>query len=503
MNNKKWFLIVISVLFFYLFVLQLIAIWPFTIDDMYIPLRYAKNWAAGDGLVWNIGEEPVEGYSNFSFVVFASLAIRMGWDPVIVLKLINAFSLMLSTAAVYCLSRLWFSWRLAFIPCLWMLTYRGELLWAVSGMETIFYQALISFALFFLLRGMGYNFYSKERTNTNILFFLIAGFLLVLAGLTRPEAPALMIIFFGLALINSPKRLESDYYVKLILSALPCILLFSAYFLWRWSYYGRLFPNPVYCKAFTGFFGELDKYYLFLILPLIPLILVAIYKARDRRHYFFWLPSLVYLVLLINADPISSFENRLFLPAFALLLPLAFLGLSKIIGYFIPQKDEFHYFCLLMSAFWFAFLFLKPLNLGAYRYFSLNPQRGVLLRDEMLVWLENNISANSKVVLADSGQIPYLSQLHYIDSYCLNNKAMTTTLKKDMYQGLCKKIFVKKPEVLILTSLQDKKGKLIYSPVDGCLIEHLKQDKNYAFRHVFLSYSPEYSYRYEIFTLRN
>ncbi|MBA3536593.1 MAG: protein LphB [Tatlockia sp.] len=503
MNYKKWFFVALGFCFFYLFVLQLIAIWPFTIDDMYIPLRYAKNWAGGNGLVWNIGEVPVEGYSNFSFVVLATLAIRLGFDPVIVLKLVNAFSLLLSTAAIYCLSRLWFSWRLAFIPCLWMLSYRGELLWAASGLETIFYQALICSSLFFLLRGMGYNFYPAPRTKPKFLFFAITGFLLALAGLTRPEAPTLMLLFLGLALLDSPKELKADYYRKLLLGCLICLILFLPYFFWRWAYYGRLFPNPVYCKAFSGFFGALDLRYLLIALPLFFLSLPAIAKASDRRHYFFWVPSLVYLVLLINADPISAFENRLFLPVFVLLLPLTFSGLCIILNYFLTKKDEVYYAWLLMTSFWVAFLLLYPLSLGAYRYFTLNPQGGVKLRDEMLIWLEKNIPATAEVVLADSGQIPYQSSLRYMDSYCLNNKAMTTTLKTDMYQTLCDDIFVKMPQVLILTSLRDNKGNLIYSPADACLVQRLKQNKTYQFRQLFQTFNPHYSYRYEIYTLKN
>ena len=64
--NKKGLLIGLLLVasFIYLLLFQLKAIWPFTIDDMYISLRYAKHWADGYGLLWNIGEEPVEGYSN-------------------------------------------------------------------------------------------------------------------------------------------------------------------------------------------------------------------------------------------------------------------------------------------------------------------------------------------------------------------------------------------------------------------------------------------------------
>jgi arabinofuranosyltransferase len=33
-------------------------------DDAMISMRYARNLAAGHGLVWNPGAEPVEGYTN-------------------------------------------------------------------------------------------------------------------------------------------------------------------------------------------------------------------------------------------------------------------------------------------------------------------------------------------------------------------------------------------------------------------------------------------------------
>ncbi|CDZ78714.1 hypothetical protein BN59_03026 [Legionella massiliensis] len=501
-TNKKWLFLALFLCFFYLLVLQVIAVWPYTIDDMYISLRYAKNWVDGYGLIWNLGDEPVEGYSNFSFVVLAALAIRMGLDPVVLLKAVNVISLLFSSLAIYCLSRFWFRGWLATIPCLWMLAYRGEIIWSVSGLETIFYQALICFSLFFLLRGMGYCLYPEPRKKPSLSFFAISGFLLAMAGLTRPEAPALMILFAALALLDSPKEMKGDYYKKLLAGCLVCIAIFLPYFLWRWHYYGRLFPNPVYCKGISDFFWVLNRTYLTLALPFFFLSLVAMHVAEDKRHYFFWLPSLVYLALLAHADPVSALDNRLFLPVFVLLLPLAFSGLATVLDYFVVEKDLFYYACLLMLAFWIAFLFLKPSSLKNYRYFTINPVNGYVLRNKVLAWLNHNAPANSPVVLADSGQIPYLSPLPYLDSYCLNNKAMTTIYKNDMYQGFCSDVMVRKPPVVILTSLIENDGNVIYAPVDACLKEHFKNDSIYKFQRTYEVKSVEFIYRYEIYVLR-
>ena len=42
-------------------------------DDAMISMRYAKNLIAGNGLVWNPGEQPVEGYTNPLWVLYMSL----------------------------------------------------------------------------------------------------------------------------------------------------------------------------------------------------------------------------------------------------------------------------------------------------------------------------------------------------------------------------------------------------------------------------------------------
>ena len=45
-------------------------------DDAYISLRYVKNLAHGEGLVFNPGER-VEGYSNFLWIVFLTPSYRL------------------------------------------------------------------------------------------------------------------------------------------------------------------------------------------------------------------------------------------------------------------------------------------------------------------------------------------------------------------------------------------------------------------------------------------
>src|SRR5262245_49032609 len=45
-------------------------------DDAFISFRYARNWAEGQGLVWNPGER-VEGYTNFLWTFGIGLLVRL------------------------------------------------------------------------------------------------------------------------------------------------------------------------------------------------------------------------------------------------------------------------------------------------------------------------------------------------------------------------------------------------------------------------------------------
>ena len=48
----------------------------FTLDDSYITYRYSANWAEGHGPVWNVGHDPVEGYTSFFWVVVNAASDR-------------------------------------------------------------------------------------------------------------------------------------------------------------------------------------------------------------------------------------------------------------------------------------------------------------------------------------------------------------------------------------------------------------------------------------------
>jgi hypothetical protein len=479
----------------YLLILQVYAIWPFTIDDMYITLRYAKHWTEGYGLVWNVNEPPVEGYSNFSYVLLGSLALLLHLDPVTILKSLGVLGLWATSIAVYLIARIWFKPRLAIIPCIWLLLYRGEIIWSVSGLETTVYQALICFSVYFILKSIGNTSQTKVLHTS---YLSIASLCLFLASLTRPEAPILMVMFVLLIWLNcTPIQRRSCWQPLLLFIGLYCIC-YLPYFLWRWHYYGQLFPNPVYCKGLSPSDNfVLVNSYLSLIWPFILLSIVACWKTRDKRHYFLWMPSLVYALLLFGADPIVAFDNRLLLPAFALLLPLALQGITRLTHYFLGRKDVVFDMTTYIVAGLIAFFCVPMLSFTAYQQFTKNSLAGEQIRKRVFVWLKQHAKKQSSIVLADSGLIPYLSPLTFIDSYCLNNKNMAQQSRKLMFEHFCQNIFKVKPDVIILTSLIEK-GRVIYTPADVCLAKELPH-QNYRIRATFQAINKSSIYRYEVY----
>lgn len=490
------------VLFVYLIVLQIYAIWPFTIDDMYISLRYAKNWASGSGLLWNIAAPPVEGYSNFSFVVLGYLALLLDINPILILKSAGIVGLLGTCLFIFLISRFWFYWREALLPCIALLFYKGQIIWSVSGLETTVYQALICGSVYFIFRGLGYQPVFSEgkdsRQNTHNSYLIWGGIFIALAGLTRPEAPALMMLFVLLLCWDTPKASHRQHWQGVMYFVLAIVFIFCPYFLWRWTYYGFIFPNSVYCKGFIEKSFLLDWKYLKLIWPFMLLSLPACIKAGDKRHYFLWLPSVVYLLMLAHAEPIVAFDNRLFLTAFVLMLPLTLQGINTLIYGYLHKKDGFFVLPLYLAWLFIIVLFIPPMSLAEYRYFSQRPQQGEQLRHTVVRWLNEHGKQGDRVVLGDAGLIPYLSGLSFTDSYCLNNKTMAHYPAKQRYELFCQQILTEKPEIIILTSLIEK-GNVIYAPSDSCLKERLKEHKDYKLENTYSTNAPDAQYRYELF----
>src|SRR5262249_7864643 len=114
----------------------------FFCDDSYISYRYSQNFAAGHGLVYNLGER-IEGYTNFLWVVMLGGALKLGFAA-------EAASLALGVAflvAALALTavegrRLLGSWAFALVPVALLVCQGPMVLWSVCGLESSCFVAM-------------------------------------------------------------------------------------------------------------------------------------------------------------------------------------------------------------------------------------------------------------------------------------------------------------------------------------------------------------------------
>ena len=214
------------------------------IDDAFISFRYAKNWAMGYGLRYNVGpQQPEEGYSNFLWVVVCAFVEYLELDITFWAPMLGFACGSLLLYLVFRTLRRDFAMELgvAFSITLGLGLFPPYALWSTGGMATMaFALSTFATAYFLVLRSAGIAPYCGA----------LAG---VAMALLRTEGIAWALLIALLSIVTRRMRGEAVWrpvavYIAIVGTA------FSVYFAWRYSYYQLLFPNPVYAKV--GFSPE-------------------------------------------------------------------------------------------------------------------------------------------------------------------------------------------------------------------------------------------------------
>jgi hypothetical protein len=143
------------------------AAWPFSTDDAFISLRYARHLLDGHGLVWNVGDAPVEGYSNFAYVLVAALFGALGELDIAPLKLLGCAGLLATGYLQWAIARRFVRPLPALLPFAIYTLERGSFWWSVSGLETGVYVAVGCAVVLACLRGLGFAGSSSRIASTS------------------------------------------------------------------------------------------------------------------------------------------------------------------------------------------------------------------------------------------------------------------------------------------------------------------------------------------------
>ena len=214
-----------------------------TIDDAYISFQYAKNWASGNGVVFNPGER-VEGYTNFLWVaLLAPLWPVVGHDAWRFAAAAWVLALtvgLLGILAVSAVAARVFKHRLSWlIAVLWLAFDDAFICYTVFALE----NPLLVLCLLGGLVALSYRFRHWEW---------VLGLSFALTAMTRPDG-VLWPATFGIAALPALvgyRPEERRAFARSLGKVLASFVIpFGIYFAWRYTYYGHLFPNTFYLKV--------------------------------------------------------------------------------------------------------------------------------------------------------------------------------------------------------------------------------------------------------------
>lgn len=414
---------------------------PFAPDDSYISARYAANLAQGHGITFNVEQMPVEGYSNFLWVLLLAAGALLGQEITIWSANLGLALGGLTIFLVWWILRRRGLSGLRLVLPVGLLSLSGPLvLYAVSGMETALYTCLLVAAV--LLTD-----YLLERRSWP--FALLLGLIGFLLALSRPEGLLALPVLLACMLYFGRHRLAGDEQRPLprylLASALLFLALLAIYHIWRINYFDALLPTPFLSKGGGGssfinawftnarFFFERQTHYFapmayyygaFALLALIAAA-VSFKKRFERRIELTALVlALVYMAVYVNfIDWMPGM--RYYAPLTALLLiPVTILARELA----VPQLQGERWRTQLRVELPFVLLclMLAGLSLFSTAVLRLDSQRlqanTATSSANLGRWLHETMAADTILAISDVGATPYYSQLPTVD---INPESLT------------------------------------------------------------------------------
>jgi arabinofuranosyltransferase len=454
-------------------------LWPFTVDDTFITLQYAKHLAQGLGPVWNPGGPLVEGYTSPLWVLLLALPEALGSSGPLAAK---SFSFVLAWLSIVLSA--WLAYlatparrrgaRLlaAATPFALGAAYWKLAVHAVSGMETTLTACLLAaFACASVLvrsqpsRLGGSTARLDVRPHDARWLALLA----LLSALTRPEAA----LATGTTIVALVVVLERPARARLV----KAVLIYAVgpglvYFVARWSVFGLWFPLPFYVKATgQGSLAGLPHVLAFardfvLARPAVCVLSIAgAYSAR-RLLSAPLLGAVACALFFLHPKHIMGFEGRYLVPLVPLLFAACGVGLVGVLSWLdaalsrslsarMPNEGLLRLLqraCV--PAAWLLLLAsaCSPFPSGyasaarTWRAYGEGMARAhIALADELQKHAEEQ--PRPVIAMLDVGAVAYLSDWIVVDTYGLNDARVALSRRTDLGY-----VFAQQPELLVLVS---------------------------------------------------
>lgn len=429
MNSKKSLLLIFIVYLIYssFFIYRTTCyvdkkIWFLLFDDAMISMRYAKNLASGNGLVWNIGENPVEGFTNPLWTLFMVIphVLHISENYICLFIQITGmiFMILIGIYVLKITEILKCDEFTKFLSVILTIFYLPLNYWTLMGMEVGILTLLILI--------ITYNiFYSFENKKFNFITYLLSGILILI------RIDTLFILFFITFFMfivdynNKTKHLISG------------ILIFFIFFvgqeLFRLFYFNDFLPNtyylkmtgyPIFLRMARGFWVYLSFiYFMNPFLFLIPFI--TVYFIRDIKLVFLLILFLIqsFYSIYVGGDAWEMWggSNRYISIAMPPFFIIYSIGLKNLL---IHLKEKFFVFninnqlikksILVMITFLSLLSFNSLKGVSSLREFFLIIKPTLHIKsNEMLLnralFIRNTTKKDALIAVTAAGIVPYFT----------------------------------------------------------------------------------------------
>ena len=458
-------------------VFSMLTLFPkWIVDDAYISFRYAENLVMHGEFTFNVGEDPVEGYTGVLLPIGIALALHLGIRPEIAAHFIGILSFLVLLVVFHkILTRLRLPLSLRLLVFLLFATAPFLYTHVFSGLETIAFTALL-LASTLRLHAIIHS------GATSFLPYAMLALLLLLLSLCRPEGVVYAVIAFCVLGYTTALRITSG---KAFIRSFLVFLVFpgALYFIWRWQYYGFLLPNTFYAKQSTTLSGrslhELAYFCMqYLLLPTITLIVTLslspygtwkqikkIFFQPQRRAGMLTVGSLVIFGVIIvmqyiRSNLLMNFSHRFFVPLYPIGLFLLLWFLSPLLDNVLdrpvawPMRHRLILLGLLtifsiQMAFHVNWLLKKEIPF-AFKY---KTRLSEMARPAGL-YLERHVPESEWLIVHfDAGAIPFYSGLRTVDFGGLNDEYLAHNQSASLKDRV-DYFFARRPGAVVFTSYE-------------------------------------------------
>jgi arabinofuranosyltransferase len=413
------FLVVVSVFF----------AWKgrFIVDDAFISFRYARNFVNGFGLVWNPGESPLEGYTNFLWVLLMSIHLYFSKDPIVFSYVVGISCFIATLLVTLKLSSMLFSSRgPAFLVIILLASNPTFRSFSTSGLETMSQSLIITSIVAIMVLCLNDHYWTVRRV---ISLSLLAS----MAMLTRLDSLVILVVVGPVAFLSilHEDKSKKTKLGRILAGILPFSIIVGTWLIWKLQYYGNLLPNTYYVRVsslYTILNGLIYVYAFLVAYMLVPMAFIGIVSLpkiiKLKNTSMLMISSLVilwcmYVIILAGGD---WMEFRFMVP----IIPLLFILIIWLVMVFV--KNNGVRLALLLV------LLIAPVNYGIpfqqSRYQAADLNSIAELHGDVQPWINIGkklgqafeFSNEVRIATLTAGAIPYFSRLPTIDMAGLNDK---------------------------------------------------------------------------------